>query len=49
MRMGGHDGNSRVKMINLQIMKLIPEKNLVVIKGSIPGPNGSYVILERWK
>lgn len=49
MRMAGHDGNSRVKMINLQIVKIIPEKNLLVIKGSIPGPNGSYVILERWK
>ena len=49
MRMAGHDGNGRVKMINLQIMKIIPEMNLVVIKGSVPGPNGSYVILERWK
>ncbi|MPM11055.1 50S ribosomal protein L3 [bioreactor metagenome] len=49
MRMAGHDGQNRVKMINLQIMKIIPEKNLVVIKGSVPGANGSYVILERWK
>jgi ribosomal protein L3 len=29
-------------------VKIIPEKNIVVIKGSVPGPNGSYVILERW-
>lgn len=49
MRMAGQDGNSRVKIINLQIVKILPEKNLLVIKGSIPGPNGSYVILERWK
>jgi large subunit ribosomal protein L3 len=35
-------------MINLQVMKIIPEKNVVVVKGSVPGPNGSYVILERW-
>lgn len=48
MRMAGHTGCDRVKMINLQIMKLIPEKNLVVVKGSVPGPNGSYLILERW-
>ena len=49
MRMAGQDGNSRVKQINLQIVKIIPEKNLVLIKGSVPGANGSYVILERWK
>lgn len=48
MRMAGRKGGKRVKMINLQIMKLIPERNLVVIKGSVPGPNGSYLILERW-
>lgn len=48
MRMAGRTGGNRVKMINLQIMKLIPEKNLVVVKGSVPGPNGSYLILERW-
>ena len=48
MRMGGRMGGDRVKMINLQIMKLFPEKNLVVVKGSVPGPNGSYLILERW-
>ncbi len=48
MRMGGRTGGNRVKMINLQVMKLIPEKNIVVVKGSVPGPNGSYLILERW-
>lgn len=48
MRMGGRTGNTRIKMINLQIMKLIPEKNLLVVKGSVPGPKGSYLILERW-
>ncbi len=48
MRMGGRTGGNRVKMINLQVMKLIPEKNLVIVKGSVPGPNGSYLILERW-
>lgn len=48
MRMAGRTGGNRVKMINLQVMKLIPEKNLVIVKGSVPGPNGSYLILERW-
>jgi large subunit ribosomal protein L3 len=48
IRMAGHMGNKRVKMINLQIMKIIPEKNLLLIKGSVPGPNGSYLIVERW-
>ncbi len=48
MRMAGRLGNDRVKMINLQILKIVPEKNLIVVKGSVPGPNGSYVIVERW-
>jgi large subunit ribosomal protein L3 len=48
MRMAGQTGNQKVKMINLQIVKLVPEKNLVVVKGSVAGPNGSYVIIERW-
>ncbi len=48
MRMAGQMGNKRVKMINLQVVKIVPEKNLIVVKGSIPGPNGSYVIVERW-
>ena len=49
MRMAGQHGNNRVKMINLQVMKIYPEKNLILVKGSVPGANGSYVILERWK
>lgn len=48
MRMAGRTGGNRVKMINLQVMKLVPEKNIVIVKGSVPGPNGSYLILERW-
>ena len=48
MRMGGRTGGNRVKMINLQVMKLIPEKNIIIVKGSVPGPSGSYLILERW-
>ena len=48
MRMAGRMGGDRVKMINLKIMKIIPEKNLIVVKGSVPGPNNSLVIIERW-
>lgn len=48
MRMAGRMGGNRVKMINLKVMKIIPENNVVLIKGSVPGPNNSYVILERW-
>lgn len=48
MRMGGQTGGNRVKLINLQVIKVIPEKNLLLVKGAIPGPNGSYVIVERW-
>jgi len=48
MKMAGRTGGQKVKMINLQIVKLVPEKNLVVVKGSVPGPNGSYLIIERW-
>jgi large subunit ribosomal protein L3 len=48
MRKAGRTGGKRTKMINLQVMKIYPEKNIVVVKGSVPGPNGSYVILERW-
>ena len=45
-RMGGHMGNERVKVFNLQVLKVIPENNLLVVKGSVPGAKGSYVIVE---
>ena len=46
MRMAGHMSNERVKVFNLQVVKLIPENNLLVVKGSVPGAKGSYLILE---
>ena len=46
MRMAGHMGNARVKVFNLQVLKVIPESNLIVVKGSVPGAKGSYVIVE---
>ena len=47
MRMAGRTGGDRVKITNLQIMKLIPEKNLLVISGCVPGSKNSYIILEK--
>jgi len=48
MRMAGRMGGNRVKLINLQVVKIIPEKNVIVVKGAVPGPNNSYVKIERW-
>ncbi|MCQ2306622.1 MAG: 50S ribosomal protein L3 [Bacteroidales bacterium] len=48
LRMGGQMGNRKVKAINLQIMKIVPEKNLLVVKGSVPGAKNGYLKIERW-
>ena len=45
-RMAGHMGNQRVKVFNLEVIKVMPENNLIVVKGSVPGAKGSYVIVE---
>ena len=45
-RMAGQMGNERVKVFNLEVIKVMPENNLIVVKGSVPGAKGSYVILE---
>ena len=47
MRMAGQMGNERVTVQNLQIVKIIPEHNLLMIKGSIPGSKGSIVLIEK--
>jgi len=49
LRMAGRMGGDRVKVINLQVLKIILEKNLILVKGAVPGHNGSYVKIERWK
>lgn len=46
-RMGGRMGGDRVKIQNLVILKIYPEKNLVLISGAIPGAKNSFVILEK--
>ncbi|MFT6982075.1 MAG: large subunit ribosomal protein L3 [Crocinitomicaceae bacterium] len=47
MRMGGQMGNERVKMENLQVLRVLADKNLIIVKGSIPGSKGSTVIIEK--
>ena len=47
MRMAGRTGGSRVKNTNLRVLKLIPEKNLLLVSGSVPGAKNSFVIIEK--
>ena len=47
MRMAGRTGGDRVKILNLKVIKVIPENNLILVKGSIPGAKGSDVIVEE--
>ncbi|SDM95680.1 large subunit ribosomal protein L3 [Daejeonella rubra] len=47
MRMAGRMGGDRVKIQNLQVLKVYTEQNLLVISGSIPGAKGSYVIVDK--
>jgi large subunit ribosomal protein L3 len=47
MRMAGQMGNVRVKVENLQVLRVLADKNLIVVKGSIPGHKGSTVVIEK--
>ncbi|MEK6479253.1 50S ribosomal protein L3 [Catalinimonas sp. 4WD22] len=47
MRMAGRTGGRRVKMINLRVLKIVPEKNLILVSGSVPGAKNSYIVLEK--
>lgn len=47
MKMAGQTGNNRVKIRNLNVVKMFPEKNLLLIKGAVPGHKGSYIIIEK--
>jgi len=47
MRMAGRAGGDKVKVINLRVIKIMPEKNLLLVKGSVPGHRGSYLIVEK--
>lgn len=46
-RLAGRMGGDQVKILNLRVVKVLPENNLVLVKGSIPGCKGSYVIVEE--
>jgi len=47
MRMAGRTGGNRVKVLNLKVMKIMSENNLLLVKGSVPGSIGSYLIIEK--
>jgi large subunit ribosomal protein L3 len=47
MRMAGRLGNARVKIQNLKVVRVMADKNLIVISGAVPGANNSFVILEK--
>lgn len=47
LRMAGRDGGSQVKIKNLEVVKIFPEHNLILVKGAVPGHKGAVVILEK--
>jgi large subunit ribosomal protein L3 len=47
MRMAGRTGNKRIKLRNLRVVKLLPEQDIVVVSGAVPGAKNSYIILEK--
>ncbi len=47
MKMAGRMGNETVKMRNIKVAKIISDKNLILLNGSVPGSKGCYVIIEK--
>lgn len=47
IKMAGQTGSERVKLENLQVLKVLEDKNIIIVKGSVPGAKGSYVIVEK--
>ncbi|MFT5916046.1 MAG: large subunit ribosomal protein L3 [Flammeovirgaceae bacterium] len=47
MKMAGRMGNDRVTVQNLKVMKIVPEKNLIVVSGAIPGAKNSYILIKK--
>src|SRR4030095_12226203 len=47
MRMAGRMGGDRVKMKGLKVVKIFPEKNEILVSGSVPGHNGSIVLIQK--
>merc|ERR1712000_56999 len=49
LRMAGRMGGERVTVQNLKVLKVVPEKNLLVVKGCVPGHKNAYVTIQRWQ
>ena len=49
MRMAGHMGTQQVTVRNLEVVDVVTEDNVLVVKGAVPGPNGGYVLVRRAK
>ena len=47
MRMGGRTGGKKIKVTNLQVVKIFPNENLILVKGAIPGHKGAFVVIEK--
>jgi large subunit ribosomal protein L3 len=47
MRMAGQMGNARIKVENLQVLRVLADKNMIVVKGAVPGANNSYITIEK--
>ena len=47
MRMAGQTGNAKVKIENLEVLKIMSDKNIIVVKGSVPGARNSYITIEK--
>lgn len=47
MKMAGRMGGKKVKVLNLKIFKILPQKNILIIKGAVPGHNNSYLKIEK--
>jgi large subunit ribosomal protein L3 len=45
--MGGQDGNRKVKIKNLKVVKIFAEQNLILIRGAVPGHKGAFVVIEK--
>lgn len=47
IKMGGHTGNERVKQQGLKVVRLLPESNVILVRGSVPGPKGGYLEIHN--
>jgi large subunit ribosomal protein L3 len=47
MRMAGHLGDARVTVKNLRVLRVDPERNIVVLRGAVPGPKGGLVMIRK--